>query len=454
MVEGVHRLVIPIVIKHKYLKIRPPDTLNKLKAKLKGIWKEDVMRLVAVRSDGEKFVIEDEEDYRISLAYDQPKLPGLELKLVYKDSENLVRASRLELERSPFGSVAKRLEFKTPRQDRVEEMSESIKYSKYTTNTDKSTVAGYTPFRTPQTRNLQSIYTDTPLPARFYGDFSDTRNITHFTCSYGKNAILAYEISTGSYKKFINPRFQVSSRLTHGVEGRVYITGGVNYPHQLLEMNLDSGDILLGPAIPTPRIWHASVIFNKQIWAIGGASLYTKSPISNVEMYSMDDSAEESTGLQNTWVSLAPLNFARSNLTACVHGERLIVGGGNISATDFNPTDTFEQWLDDRWIVLSVRLPIGLTSFALSFVNSNEVLVIGGKNKNFEISREMYVLDTDNGGLSKVETLENPEKFLNSQCLDTGDYVNLYSIRGNLYSFEKRTRQLSMVASPGDEKVK
>jgi N-acetylneuraminic acid mutarotase len=211
-----------------------------------------------------------------------------------------------------------------------------------------------------------------------------------FTPTLGGDTILTrlYNISTNSWSLGLPaplpPRSEEAyGETTHG--GFLYVIGGRSGlcpgPPAGVCNNLERYDPVTNTwatltPMPTARAAAAAAVFDNSIYVIGGR-LSGGGPCSGgpylatVERYDIDT---------NTWSTVAPLPFARSDLAAREHGGKIYVFGGcNGFFTGFLKDVSVYDPVKDTWTSGLAPMPTARASLVAG-ISGDNVYAIGGWN--------------------------------------------------------------------------
>jgi N-acetylneuraminic acid mutarotase len=185
--------------------------------------------------------------------------------------------------------------------------------------------------------------------------------------------------------------------LTHA--GKLYVIGGrtlgMGYVTQCYDVSSDSWTILA--PMPTPRAAAGAAVVGNAIYVIGGrtgASPGSGMALMVVERYDIDT---------NTWTSVAPLPFGRSDMAVVAHGGKIYVFGGwnhRAGGTVLNHVHVYNP-VKDTWTALApmprsryVHMAGKVGNQVYVFGGADWMSVVSGANFVYNISKDSWSIDT------------------------------------------------------------
>ena len=134
----------------------------------------------------------------------------------------------------------------------------------------------------------------------------------------------------------------ITSQIKHyghamvSVSKSIYVVGGSNYRDQL-RFDLQSNQATNLPQMKSHRHGLAAVIFNQEIYAIGGKGIGDNDCKSDVEKFN---------GLTCSWTVVASLRVARYRPGACVINDQIVVVGGGSGKIEVYDN------IEDEWNII------------------------------------------------------------------------------------------------------
>ena len=148
--------------------------------------------------------------------------------------------------------------------------------------------------------------------------------------------------------------------------GRIYVVGGVARGVAAFAYDPETDRWEALPQLATAREHIAAVVFEDQIWVLGGRW--------GNEMHRSVEILDPAT---STWTTGPPMQEARSGFGAAVIGDRIVVAGGEV----FSPTralNSVEEYREGEWHYLP-DLPGPLHGMPMVAWN-DQVVVVGGSS--------------------------------------------------------------------------
>ncbi len=171
---------------------------------------------------------------------------------------------------------------------------------------------------------------------------------------------------------------------------RILITGGGSPPQALAWiLTVSTTTLVRDSKMLSPRNAHAITRCASRVYVLGGFS--GKERLNTVEMYVQ---ADEGSSWNSTWVKRAPMKHRRHYLAACTVAESLIyVFGGFFGGSDSEINESIERYCphENAWNLLTIRLKNPLWACVAVPLDENNIIIIGGKNKNR--NNEVNMLD-------------------------------------------------------------
>jgi len=172
------------------------------------------------------------------------------------------------------------------------------------------------------------------------------------------------------------------------VDGRIYIIGGWNSQHGCLRF-MEAYDPISNKwnkkrDMPNERDWHSSCVVDGLIYNIGGGIPL----IVEVDVYNPKS---------NKWNASSssvppPLPSMRMSLSSSVvDGAIFAIGGSNLREKELNVVEIYDT-RNKKWTSTQSLLPITLDAHT-SVEFNGVIIVIGGKNREKNISEAVFVLD-------------------------------------------------------------
>lgn len=124
----------------------------------------------------------------------------------------------------------------------------------------------------------------------------------------------------------------------------------------------------------TPRNAHTITKSQGRIYVLGGFS--GKERLNTVERYNE---------LTHTWEPMASMKHRRHYLAACtLNDEDIYVFGGFFGGSDAEINESIERYQpgEDSWSLLTLRLKNPLWACVAVPIDDEQIMIIGGKNKN------------------------------------------------------------------------
>lgn len=119
---------------------------------------------------------------------------------------------------------------------------------------------------------------------------------------------------------------------------------------------------------------HAITKCDELIMVLGGFS--GRERLNTVECYVVEE---------KKWIKVAAMKQRRHYLTACsMNNDNVFVFGGFYGGSDNEVNDTIERYKmsENQWSLLTIRLKNPLWACMAVPISDDEIMVIGGKNKN------------------------------------------------------------------------
>ena len=254
-----------------------------------------------------------------------------------------------------------------------------------------------------------------------------------------KNAI-SYFLKANLHS--INFQFYGSFMITFGctintLQNYVFICGGFNFNTfqslgSTFRLNYYNYETRILSNLNFPRHFHASTIYQGDIFAIGGI---------NSDKFSLK--CEKYLCTENRWEIIPQLNSFKKKASVIVYHDILFCIGGNIGSSSviFESLNLFR---DDLWKFFIVEnIEEGLTCQGLSIYSNCRILIFGGKINNNKSDKcwifNPITLKLENAGfsLSKSDQFGNESSFAeengNLFCLGSNlQYIHIFNL------FEKK----------------
>ena len=135
-----------------------------------------------------------------------------------------------------------------------------------------------------------------------------------------------------------------------------------------VEIDLETMEITALPDLLRPRYWHTASFFQGKVIVTGGKTGKNQPSLESVEALDTKNS---------TWSSLKDMNFGRDSHSECVTDEGLYVFGG---VADTEQATSIERYMNEKWTLLPVHLPIIVGLTAVGPLSSTEVVIAGGNS--------------------------------------------------------------------------
>jgi hypothetical protein len=127
------------------------------------------------------------------------------------------------------------------------------------------------------------------------------------------------------------------------------------------------------------------------------------------------------------WCSIANLKVARSQSAACrINDQHILVFGGYNK--ELGTLDTIERYIieEDRFELLSVRLPVPLRRFMVVRISKNIALVLGGLTKSAKESQKVFKMDYERMTFVELENLEKGGVIENEVLVDSDGSLHIF----------------------------
>ena len=199
-----------------------------------------------------------------------------------------------------------------------------------------------------------------------------------------------------SNKIFINEKFNWSSRLLTIGTDKILITGGtkiggINITDCFI-LNLRTNEIQTIAKMNYLRSWHAMTWIKDSPAVIGGINGVN---LKSVEIFK-----------NNEWIQIEDINIPRNRFTGIKLKNKVFIIGGSFNFDDksYEKLDSIEKYENNHWDLLQIKLLIPLSGVALLCVENN-ILIIGGKDKDNCIRKNAYIFDTKRLNLNEINNI-------------------------------------------------
>jgi len=149
--------------------------------------------------------------------------------------------------------------------------------------------------------------------------------------------------------------------------GSVLLIGGC-FSSDLIEFNPSTLKVSLKTHMERPRTEHSSVHVNGRVYIMGGFEKRDNNFLSECEIYEANT---------NRFLPMAPMSCPKCGFS-CASTEQKIYAVGGFNGKQRLKTIEVYDIQADKWQLLDVALPFGLTNSSLMVVNPQRLLVFGG----------------------------------------------------------------------------
>jgi hypothetical protein len=241
----------------------------------------------------------------------------------------------------------------------------------------------------------------------------------HVNPSTSFNKVEAYNPITDSWSVKANLSEASFGQATTSFDSKIYVMGG--YDLSKVEIyDPSSNQWSLGTQIPIATRYASSVSLNSKIFILGGRQ--SPSTILN-KVYSFDS-------VQNSWTEKAHLQTPRVGHRSVVfNGQIWVIGGSNLSDV-FKSIEIYDH-VNDEWSY-GPDLKINRQGFSC-WTWGNKLFLAGGFNET-GILDSIEVYDNDSGSWKLYGTLPTPNKYSMATVLNDKIYLYGGEINDAVYS--------------------
>ena len=241
----------------------------------------------------------------------------------------------------------------------------------------------------------------------------------HVNPSTSFNKVEAYNPNTDSWSVKANLSETSFGQATTSFDSKIYVMGG--YDLSKVEIyDPSSNQWSLGTQIPIATRYASSVSLNSKIFILGGRQ--SPSTILN-KVYSFDS-------VQNSWTEKAHLQTPRAGHRSVVfNGQIWVIGGSNLSDV-FKSVEIYDH-VNDAWSY-GPDLMINRQGFSC-WTWGNKLFLAGGFNET-GILDSIEVYDNDSGAWRIYGTLPTPNKYSMATVLNNKIYLYGGEINDAVYS--------------------
>jgi serine/threonine protein kinase len=208
-----------------------------------------------------------------------------------------------------------------------------------------------------------------------------------------------------------NTKIQSSSR-AFIIKDSTIITGGLKNSRGVFKIQITTGKSTKLQDLNISRSWHSTVVFNSKFWLIGGRA-DNKETLTSTEIfeYSTNDLLNEK------WTLGPEINISRENASAVsTETSIFLFGGSNKSKNKCELITSIEQFRNERWEILNVKLEKPSSGLGLAVKTDGNILILGGNREKGIVTNETFCFDIKNSVITKErERLSEPD-FFASQC--------------------------------------
>lgn len=134
-------------------------------------------------------------------------------------------------------------------------------------------------------------------------------------------------------------------------------------------------------ALNVPRYGHSSIAIGSNLFVLGGFDhkddeMNNPNTLKSCEciLYSQHNLANE----EPQWSQVAPMITERAYFSICQFHDAFIYAFGGLQ--NYDTIDTIEQYelQNNSWNQISIKMPLRIAKFALSMIDEENVIIVGG----------------------------------------------------------------------------
>ncbi|EGR33629.1 protein kinase domain protein [Ichthyophthirius multifiliis] len=260
---------------------------------------------------------------------------------------------------------------------------------------------------------------------QFYKESTLILNENCYWFEFGGNSIGKFSLHKQKWKITQNPDqnpFPYHFTVVYIPESKYYyLLGGLQGNNFRI---FTQGKIIMAKnQISTEKNFVAAVYYNNKVWIFGGYDSLGKSQLNQCEFYNIQT---------EKWQKIADLVISRSQAAACRinDNEILVLGGYN---KDKGTLDNIERYIinENRFELTNIKIPIPLRRFMVVRVANNQALILGGLSKFSKESQRVFKLDYEKQNIIELEQLEKGGIIENKVLVDNQDIMHIFLENAN-----------------------
>ena len=205
--------------------------------------------------------------------------------------------------------------------------------------------------------------------------------------------------------------------ISGGKENTIYYSSDM-----ILIISLSKEKIELEGKLPTRKAFHSSIYFEGKLYLLGGID-QNKKCSSNCFYFSVNN---------KKWYSLPDLNQKRANCSLCIQNKSILyVFRGRDDNNDLNSIEYLDlaDINSKKW---NIFIPIDYgyvwthleNSLVISY-NNDKILICGGEDKDGNLFKETFLLDTNNKNIYRGRDLLYNASFRNQGCCNNNEIFGI-----------------------------
>jgi hypothetical protein len=223
----------------------------------------------------------------------------------------------------------------------------------------------------------------------------ELRSRLQFTSRLAKGRLFSEDLRTGQVFTLESELIETGARLASLDNGVFMLTGGLKQSQCTARINVCSGTLQLLACMQTGRYSHTAVTVKAGVMVMGG---YSRGALRSVEIWE-----------NGIWQTLNSMLFPRFEHSAVLHTEQVYVIGGRFNSQEL--LDSLEVWDGCVWNLLSVKLPLKAALIGLLPLNSDELMLVGGKGFDNKTFTHTWVFAVAQGHFTEGPSLKFSDEF-------------------------------------------